>query len=52
MNDGKDATEKQMNILIGEAYQNGITKGLEESVKDFIKIIKYLLLLIKDLVLI
>lgn len=37
MNDGKDATEKQMNILIGEAYQNGITKGLEESVKDFIK---------------
>ena len=37
MNDGKNATEKQMNILIGEAYQNGITKGLEESVKDFIK---------------
>lgn len=37
MNDGKDATKKQMNILIGEAYQNGITKGLEESVKDFIK---------------
>lgn len=37
MNDGKYATEKQMNILIGEAYQNGITKGLEESVKDFIK---------------
>lgn len=37
MNDGKDATEKQMNILIGEAYKNGITKGLEESVKDFIK---------------
>lgn len=37
MNDGKDATEKQMNILIGEAYQNGITKGLKESVKDFIK---------------
>lgn len=37
MNDGKDATEKQMNILIGEAYQNGITKGLEKSVKDFIK---------------
>jgi hypothetical protein len=37
MNDGKDATEKQMNILIGEAYQNGITKGLEESAKDFIK---------------
>lgn len=37
MNDGKDATEKQVNILIGEAYQNGITKGLEESVKDFIK---------------
>ena len=37
MNDGKDATEKQMNILIGEAYQNGITKGIEESVKDFIK---------------
>lgn len=37
INDGKDATEKQMNILIGEAYQNGITKGLEESVKDFIK---------------
>lgn len=37
MNDGKEATEKQMNILIGEAYQNGITKGLEESVKDFIK---------------
>lgn len=37
MNDGKDSTEKQMNILIGEAYQNGITKGLEESVKDFIK---------------
>lgn len=37
MNDGKDATEKQMNILIEEAYQNGITKGLEESVKDFIK---------------
>jgi len=37
MNDGKDATEKQMNILIGEAYQNGITKGLEQSVKDFIK---------------
>ena len=26
-----------MNILIGEAHQNGITKGLEESVKDFIK---------------
>lgn len=37
MNDGKGATEKQMNILIGEAYQNGITKGFEESVKDFIK---------------